>query len=78
MSSEHAMTKHYGRMAKYRSSEGRCIKIKYKGAIENTVLDYLGGVRSCCTYINAKCIKNVPKCTTFVMVSQQLNNHFNA
>ena len=77
MSSEHAMKKHYGEMAKYRSSEGRFIKLKYKGPIENTVLDYLGGIRSCCTYINAKCIKNMSKCTTFVLVSQQVNNHFN-
>ena len=77
MSSEHAMKKHYGEMAKYRSSEGRFIKVKYKGPIENTVLDYLGGIRSCCTYINAQSIKNMSKCTTFVMVSQQINNHFN-
>ncbi len=77
MSSEHAMKKHYGEMAKYRSSEGRFIKLKYKGPIKNTVLDYLGGIRSCCTYINASSIKNMSKCTTFVMVSQQLNNHFN-
>ena len=77
MSSEHAMKKHYGKMAKYRSSEGRYIKLKYKGPIEDTVLDYLGGIRSCCTYINASCIKNMSKCTTFVMVSQQLNNYFN-
>ena len=73
MSSEHAMNKRYGKMDKYRSSEGRCIKIKYKGSIENTLLNYLGGLRSCCTYINAKCIKYIPKCTTFVLVSQQLN-----
>jgi len=73
MSSEHAMKKHFGKMAKYRSSEGRVIKVSYKGSLENTILDYLGGLRSCCTYINARCIKHMPKCTTFVMVSQQLN-----
>ncbi len=76
MSSEHAMNKHYGQMAKYRSSEGREIKIPYKGPLENTILDYLGGVRSTCTYINAKCIKHIPKCTTFILVNQQLNTHF--
>tara|TARA_A200000159_G_C7278043_1_gene320260 strand:- start:25 stop:1047 length:1023 start_codon:yes stop_codon:yes gene_type:complete len=76
MSSEHAMNKHYGQMAKYRSSEGREIKIPYKGPLENTILDYLGGVRSTCTYINAKCIKHIPKCTTFILASQQLNTHF--
>ena len=73
MSSLHAMEKHYGKMEKYRSSEGRVIKVKYRGSLEDTVTDYLGGLRSCCTYINAKCIKHMPKCTTFVRVSQQLN-----
>jgi GMP reductase len=73
MSSQHAMEKHYGKMEKYRSSEGRVIKVKYRGSLEDTVTDYLGGLRSCCTYINAKCIKHMPKCTTFVRVSQQLN-----
>ena len=73
MSSKHAMEKHYGKMSNYRSSEGRNLKIKYKGPIVNTVLDYLGGLRSTCTYINAKCIKEMAKCTTFIRVSQQLN-----
>jgi GMP reductase len=73
MSSEHAMNTHFGKMNKYRSSEGRVLRVKYKGSINNTILDYLGGIRSCCTYINAKCIKNIPKCTTFVIVTQQLN-----
>lgn len=73
MSSEHAMVKHYGQKAKYRSSEGRVIKVIYKGTINKTIEDYLGGIRSCCTYINAKNIKDIPKCTTFVIVTQQLN-----
>lgn len=75
MSSKHAMNKHFGEMAKYRSSEGRVIKVSYKGKLNDTVLDYLGGIRSTCTYINAKCIKHMPKCTTFVIVTQQLNTH---
>ena len=33
MSSEHAMKKHYGKMANYRSSEGRFIKVPYKGSL---------------------------------------------
>lgn len=75
MSSQHAMEKHYGKMEKYRSSEGRRIQVKYRGSLDDTVLDYLGGIRSTCTYINAQCIKNMPKCTTFVQVTQQLNTH---
>ena len=74
MSSQYAMEKHYGKMNEYRASEGRCIKVKYKGLLENTVLDYLGGLRSTCTYINAPCIKDMAKCTTFIQVSQQVNN----
>ena len=73
MSSSHAMDKHYGGMDNYRASEGRVISVPYRGPLENTVLDYLGGLRSTCTYINASCIKHIPLCTTFVQVSQQLN-----
>ena len=75
MSSQHAMEKHYGKMEKYRSSEGRCIKVKYKGPLEKTVLDYLGGIRSTCAYVNAHKIKHMSKCVTFVVVSQQINTH---
>ena len=76
MSSDKAQETHFGAMAKYRSSEGRVMKIPYKGDLNKTVLDYLGGLRSTCTYINAKTIKQMAKCTTFVKVSQQVNNYF--
>lgn len=72
MSSEHAMNKHYGGMEKYRSSEGRVLKVKWKGDLDTTVNDYLGGLRSCCTYINARNIADMPK-AEFVLVTQQLN-----
>ena len=68
------METHYGKMNNYSSSEGRHIKIKLKGKLEDTVLDYLGGLRSTCTYINAKNIKDMSKCTTFIRVTQQVNN----
>lgn len=73
MSSSHAMNKYYGGMNDYRASEGRTIRVPYRGPLEDTVIDYLGGLRSTCTYINASCIKHIPLCTTFVQVSQQLN-----
>ena len=75
MSSELAMKKHYGKMAKYRSSEGRVIKVPYRGRLVTTLLDYLGGLRSTCAYVNAYKIKHLPKCTTFILVNQQLNTH---
>jgi GMP reductase len=73
MSSKFAMEKHFGEMNVYRSSEGRNLKVLYKGPLENTINDYLGGLRSTCTYINAPTIKQMAKCTTFVQVSQQVN-----
>ena len=73
MSSEVAQEKHYGSMAKYRSSEGRVLKVLYRGSLHDTVTDYLGGLRSTCTYINSSCIKHMSKCTTFMQVNQQLN-----
>lgn len=76
MSSDTAMNTHFGKVEKYRASEGKTVKIKYKGQINDTVLDILGGVRSTCTYINAQNIKNIPKCTTFVRVNNQLNKIF--
>jgi GMP reductase len=76
MSSELAMNKHYGKMARYRASEGRVIKVPYKGYLEETILDYLGGLRSTCAYINAYKIKHLPKCCTFILVTQQLNTYF--
>ena len=68
MSSKHAMEKHNGKMETYKTSEGAVLKIKYKGALKNTVLDYLGGLRSCCTYINAHTIEEMPKNAKFVKV----------
>ena len=76
MSSDKAQEKHYGKMEKYIASEGRVLKIPYKGDLNNTVLDYLGGLRSTCAYINAQSMKNMAKCTTFIRVSQQLNTVF--
>lgn len=76
MSSERAMQKHYGGMASYRSSEGRCVKIPYKGALDNTINDFLGGVRSTCTYIGVDNIADMEKNTTFRLVKQQVNTIF--
>lgn len=76
MSSTHAMIKFYGKKNNYRASEGKVVEVPYKGVLKDTIEDYLGGVRSTCTYIGAKTIKNMSKCTTFVIVNQQLNNVF--
>ena len=73
MSSEEAMEKHYGGVAKYKTHEGKSIEMRYKGSIHDTVQEILGGVRSACTYIGARKLKHMPKCTTFIRVNRQLN-----
>jgi len=66
MSSKHAMEKYYGKMNNYRASEGRVLKIKYKGKLENTVNDYLGGLRSACTYVNSPTLEEFPGKVKFI------------
>ena len=77
MSSDTAMNKYSGGVAKYRSSEGKTVKIEYRGPVEKTILDIQGGIRSTMTYIGAKKIKDIPKCTTFIRVNRQLNQIYN-
>jgi GMP reductase len=76
MSSDTAMEKHHGGVAEYRSSEGRTVTIPYKGAVKDTVLDLLGGLRSACTYVGAPSLKQLSKCTTFIRVTKQYNDVF--
>lgn len=76
MSSDTAMEKHHGGIADYRSSEGRTVEIPYKGSVESTVLDILGGLRSACTYTGASELKHLSKCTTFVRVNKQFNDMY--
>ena len=74
MSSAEAMNKYYGGVAEYRSSEGKTVHVPYRGPVENTVLDILGGLRSACTYVGATRLKELSKRTTFVRVTNQLND----
>jgi len=76
MSSDTAMEKYAGGVAKYRASEGKTVLIPYKGTVDQTLLEILGGLRSTMTYIGASKLKQMPKCTTFVRVTAQLNEVF--
>ena len=76
MSSQLAQEKHWGGMAKYRASEGKVVEVPYKGSVENVIQEIQGGLRSTMSYIGAKRLKDIPKCTTFYRVSRQLNEVF--
>ena len=73
MSSETAMNKYSGGVANYRASEGKTVKLPYRGAIVHTVKDILGGLRSTCTYVGASTLRELSKRTTFIRVQEQEN-----
>ncbi len=73
MSSAKAMESHYGEVAKHRAPEGKEVRVPYRGSVENSVQAILGGVRSACSYVGARRIKDLPKCTTFIRVTQTTN-----
>lgn len=73
MSSTTAMDKHSGGMAGYRASEGKTVKIPYRGSVADTIQDILGGTRSACTYVGAARLKELTKRTSFIRVQEQEN-----
>lgn len=73
MSSRAAMEKYAGGVAEYRASEGKEVLVPYRGSIENTIKEILGGLRSACTYTGSKTLKELPKRTTFIKVNHTHN-----
>jgi len=76
MSSRTAMEKYAGGVAKYRAAEGKEVLVPHRGPVTGTVQEILGGVRSACTYVGARRLRELSKRTTFVRVSQQSNEVF--
>ena len=76
MSSKSANDKHFGGLKDYRSSEGRTVLTKYKGDVNITIQDVLGGVRSACTYAGASKLKYLSKCATFIRCTETHNRIF--
>ena len=76
MSSKTAMEKYSGGVAEYRASEGKTVSVLYRGPVEDTLRDILGGLRSACTYVGASQLKELTKRTTFVRVGEQHNPVF--
>ena len=73
MSSDRAREVHGKRKDGYRGNEGRLIHLPDRGPVKDTVEDILGGVRSACTYIGARRLKDMPKCATFVTTQNIIN-----
>jgi len=73
MSSTKAQQTYYGDLANHRAAEGKKVRLEYKGPIDKTVQAILGGMRSACSYVGAKKLKDLPKSTTFIRVTQTTN-----
>lgn len=76
MSSRTAMEKYAGGVAHYRAAEGREILVEYRGPVADTVKEILGGVRSACTYVGARQLRELTKRTTFVRVRGEADEVF--
>ena len=61
-----------------RAAEGKTVQVPYKGPLQSTIQDILGGLRSSCTYVGAAKLKELSKRTTFVRVTQQANEVFSS
>lgn len=72
-SSERGNNETAGGLRNYRASEGWEIRLPARGPIDNTLQDIEGGLRSACSYVGARTLKDLPKCATFVQVFRQAN-----
>ena len=73
MASESAMERHNVPHREYRGVEGKTVQVPYRGAVNDTIIDILSGIRSACTYVGAKRLKSLSKCATFVRVNNTHN-----
>jgi GMP reductase len=75
-SSDRAREIHGKRKDGYRGNEGRLLHLPDRGPVKDTVEDILGGIRSACTYIGARRLKDMPKCATFVTTHSIINKAY--
>ncbi len=68
MSSRTAAEKYSGGLKDYRAAEGAEIDVGYRGGVQGTLQEITGGIRSACAYVGAERLKDLCKCTTFVVI----------
>jgi GMP reductase len=71
--SSHAAQQKHNQVKNYRASEGRVVQIPYKGLVDHTISDILGGIRSTCAYVGAKNLTELYERAQFIQVNNQLN-----
>lgn len=68
MASKTAMENHYESIKDYRASEGKTVYIPYKGPVEDIIKEFLGGLRSACTYTGSRSLSELKNRATFIRV----------
>jgi len=76
MSSREALDKYAGGRRDYRACEGRSVSVPYKGPVLETMQEITGGIRSACAYVGATRLKDLSKCTTFVICNRPHGSMF--
>ncbi len=76
MSSRTAMDKYVGGVKDYRACEGTETMVPYRGPVRESVREVTGGIRSACAYVGAAQLKDLSRCTTFVLCSRTHNTVF--
>jgi GMP reductase len=76
MSSRKALDKHAGGRRDYRACEGREVTVPYRGPVKETIQEITGGIRSACAYVGATRLKDLSKCTTFVICQRPHSSGF--
>jgi len=76
MSSREALDKYAGGRRDYRACEGRAVSVPYKGPVKETIQEITGGIRSACAYVGANRLKDLTKCTTFVICNRTHRSMF--
>lgn len=74
MASEEAQKVYNNGLADYRSSEGKSVRVPYRGKVENTIKHILGGIRSGCSYVGVESVDDLNKAAEFVRVNRTINN----
>jgi GMP reductase len=73
MSSKEAQDKWNGGLSAHRASEGKEVKVPYKGSVDDIIQQIRGGLASACSYTGARRLKDLSKCTTFVRCNSTHN-----
>jgi GMP reductase len=78
MSSRTALDKYAGGRKDYRACEGKEVIVPSRGPVLDTIQEITGGIRSACAYVGAARLKDLSKCTTFVLCHRTHNTVYDS